>query len=253
MHFDVDMMWVIAVLLCSLRLAALLLLTPVLQALSLPMQVRVLLILALSLSLVTGMHLTPTYLPTDVPGLMLASMTELMVGGLMAFGIFSAFAAFSFAGNALDLQMGFSIANVFDPVTKSQSPVIATLFGLVAVALFFAADGHHTLMRGVAYSLEHVPLGAAMPAVSPAAVAKQFGSIFSLGLMLAAPPLFCLFLVEICLAVLSRNLPQLNIFVLSVPIKIAVGLLILTYVAQHMNSVAAKIFDSAFSFWETAL
>jgi flagellar biosynthetic protein FliR len=253
MNFEVNELWVTAVLLCSLRLAALLMMTPMLQAIGLPVRIRVLFILALSVSLVSGMHLTPANIPTDLHSLILSGITEVMVGSLMAFGIFAAFAAFSFAGNALDIQIGFNIANIYDPVTHSQSPLIASLLGMVAVALFFTMNAHHTVLRGVAYSLEHIPLGALLSPPAPAALVKQFGSIFSLGLMLAAPPLFCLFLVEICLAVLSRNLPQLNIFLLSVPIKIAVGLSVLAFVAGHFGSVATKIFDSLFGFWEEVL
>jgi flagellar biosynthetic protein FliR len=253
MTLDFNMTWVTAVLLCSLRLSALLLLTPILQALGLPVRIRVLLILLLSLTLVSSMHLVPAKLPSDLPSLFAAGANELMVGALMAFGIFVAFAAFSFAGNALDLQIGFSIANIYDSTTRSQSPLIAALFGMTAVALFFTMDAHHTVLRGVAYSLERIPLGAAMDAPSPAVLAREFGSVFTLGLMLAAPALFCLFLVELCLAVLSRNLPQLNIFMLSIPLKIAIGLSILAYVAGHFGAVASKAFAGIFTFWERAL
>jgi flagellar biosynthetic protein FliR len=253
MTLDFNTAWVTAVLLCSLRLSALLLLTPVFQATNLPARVRVILILMLAVALVGGMRLVPASLPSDLPEFFSAAANELIVGALMAYGIFAAFAAFSFAGNALDFQIGFSIANIFDPVTRTQSPLIASLFGMVGVALFLTLDAHHVMLRGVAYSLEQVPLGAALHPLNLPALVKEFGSVFSLGLMLAAPPLFCLFLVEICLAVLSRNLPQLNIFMFSIPINIAVGLTVLALVTGHMGSVAKRIFESVFSFWEAAL
>lgn len=245
--------WIIAVLLCSLRLSALLLATPMLQALALPIRIRILLILILSISLVSGMRLAPVNANLDLATLIAAGAYEVMVGALMAYGIFTAFAAFSFAGNALDLQIGFNIANIFDPITRSQSPLIASLFGMLAVALFFTMDAHHTLIRGVAYSLERIPLGSAMQMPAPAELIRQFGSIFSLGLMLVAPPLFCLFLVDLALAVLSRNLQQINILMLSVPIKIAVGLSVLAYMAGQIGSIAEKIFSTVFLFWESVL
>jgi len=245
--------WVTAVLLCSLRLSALLLMTPIWQAMNLPVRVRVLLVLTLAVSLVAGMRLSPVHAPTDLFALLKAGAGEVLVGGLMSFGIFVAFGAFSFAGNVLDLQIGFNIANIFDPLTRSHSPLIAALFGMVALALFFTMDAHHMLLRGLAYSLEQVPLGQMLELPGPAVLARQFGTVFSLGLMLAAPPLFCLFLVEICLAVLSRNLPQLNIFLFSVPVKIAVGMAVLAYVSGHFGSVTAKVFGTMFGFWEDVL
>ncbi|MFZ6756307.1 flagellar biosynthetic protein FliR [Undibacterium sp. Ji50W] len=253
MIFTASASWVTAVLLCSLRLAALLLMTPIWQALGLPMRIRVILVATLAFSLVSGMQLTPAAVPTDLFGLVMAGLGEVMLGALMAFGIFVAFAAFSFAGNCLDLQIGFNIANIFDPTTRSHAPLIAALFGMVALALFFTMDAHHTLLRGLAYSFEKIPLGQMLELPPPMLLARQFGTVFSYGLMLAAPPFFCLFLVEIGLAVLSRNLQQLNIFMLSVPIKIAVGLAVLAYVSGHFASVATKAFGSLFGFWEDML
>ena len=253
MALEFHVAWVTAVLLCSLRLSALLLLTPILQALGLPARIRVLLIVLLSISLVSGMQLAPASIPTDIPSLLGAGASEVVIGALMSFGVFVAFAALSFAGNALDLQIGFSIANIFDPITRSQSPLIAALFGMTAVVLFFTLDAHHLLLRGVAYSLERIPLGTAVVLPTPTTLAREFGRVFTLGLMLAAPVLFCLFLVELCLAVLSRNLPQLNIFFLSVPIKIVIGLSILAYMAGHFSALATKVFDGIFVFWERVL
>jgi len=245
--------WLISVLLCSLRLSALLMLTPILQAMGVPARIRVILILLISVSLVSGMHLAPNAPVTDIPALISAGLAEVTIGALMAFGVFAAFAAFSFAGNALDLQIGFSLANIFDPITRSQSPLLAAIFGMIAVALFFTMDAHHTLLRGVAYSFERVPLGGLVPLPSALIIAREFGSVFALGAALAAPALFCLFLVDLSLAVLSRNLPQLNILFLSTPIKIAVGLTILAYATSHFGAVAARTFDGIFTFWERVL
>lgn len=253
MTLDFNVAWVTAVLLCAMRLSALLVLTPVLQSMGMPVRVRLILILTLSLSLVSGMGLAPAVAMTDITAVIGAAINELLIGALMAFGIFTAFAAFHFAGSALDLQIGFNIANIFDPVTKSQSPLLASLFGMLAVMLFFTMDAHHAVLRGVAYSLERVPLGAAMAMPEPALVVRQFGTLFTFGLMLAAPLLFCLFLLELALAVLSRNLQQMNIFILSAPIKIAVGLVFLAMSAGHIGTVSKQIFDGIFTFWEAVL
>jgi flagellar biosynthetic protein FliR len=253
MHLAFDTAWLTAVLLCSLRLSTILMLTPVLQALGLPVRVRILIVLAFSVTLVSGPRGPMAAMPSDLPGLLAAGVNELLVGALMAYGIFAAFAAFSFAGNALDLQVGFNIASLFDPVTRSQSPLLASLLSMVAVALFFTMDAHHALLRGIGYSLERIPLGGPAPHPDAALLTRQFGIVFTLGLMLAAPILFCLFLVELALAVLSRNLQQMNVFVLGAPIKIAVGLTLMAVMAAHIGSVARRIFDSIFTFWEAVL
>ncbi|GAB2842781.1 flagellar biosynthetic protein FliR [Pseudoduganella ginsengisoli] len=253
MRLDFNAAWIAAVLLCSLRLSAVLMLAPPLQVMGLPVRVRMLFILALSVALVAALPPGPAPSPHDAPALLRAAAGELCTGALMGFGIHAAFAAFGFAGNALDLQTGFNIANLFDPVTHSQSPLLATLLGMVAVMLFFTLDMHHTLLRGFAWSLQRLPLGAPLPPPAPDAIVRQFGTLFTLGLMLAAPVLFCLFLLELALAVLSRNLPQMNIFVLGAPVKIAAGLALLAAMSGHIGTVARRVFDGVFDFWEAVL
>lgn len=253
MRLDFSIVWVTAVLLCALRLSTILLLAPFWQPLGLPARLRMLIILALSATLVSGTHAVPLVQPDNVATLMMAAINELMVGALMAFGVFTAFAAFAFAGNALDLQIGFNIANVFDPVTHSQSPLLASLFTMTAVMLFFSFDAHHTVLRGIAYSLDRIPLGGPVPRPDLADLGRQFGIVFTLGLTLAAPVMFCLFLVELAMAVLSRNLQQLNIFVLGTPIKIMLGLMLLATLAPQFGQTGRRIFDAIFAFWQAVL
>jgi flagellar biosynthetic protein FliR len=253
MSLEFKMGWVVALLLCSMRLSALLLSAPFLQVLGLPMRVRAFLVLALSACLVSTVGPTPAGLALDFSPLLAAAASELAIGALMAFALFAAFAAFSFAGNVLDLQIGFNIANLFDPITRRYSPLIASILGMVAVALFFSMGVHHAMLRGFAYSLEQLPLGSLISAPDPVLLARQFGTIFTLGILLAAPTVFCLFLVEIAIAVVSRNLQQMNVLLLATPIKIVVGMWVLAYSAGRMGPVAEKIFNSVFVFWEEAL
>jgi flagellar biosynthetic protein FliR len=253
MRVDFSTVWVTGVLLCALRVATVFMLAPFWQPLGLPVRVRVLIILALSATLVSATHTAPTAALASVPALLAAAVNELLVGALLAFGVFTAFAAFAFAGNALDLQIGFNIANVFDPITRSQSPLLASLFAMTAVVLFFTFDAHHAVLRGIAYSLERIPLGGPAPRPDVRALGRQFGIVFTLGLALAAPVLFCLFFVELAMAVLSRNLQQLNVFVLGTPIKIILGLVMLATLAPQFGQTARRIFDAIFGFWEAVL
>ena len=82
---------------------------------------------------------------------------------------------------------------------------------------------------------------------------RQFGLIFSFGLLLAAPVLFCVYLVEVGLAVISRNLPQMNIFMISMPVKIVCGLLLLSLLTPRLAPLFDKIFGSIFHFWQEVL
>ncbi|WP_137939825.1 flagellar biosynthetic protein FliR [Chitinivorax sp. B] len=253
MHFLFDPRWATLALLCMMRLTGLLLLTPVLNGFSIPLRIRLFIVIGLSACLA---NISQDYsIPplTDIVSLILLCATELALGGLMAFGIFTAFAAFTIAGRLLDIQIGFSVGSLIDPITKRQSPALASLFDLFAILAFFVSNLHHTLIRGFAASLEHAPLGQSVLPISPALLIKQIGVMFSQGLALAAPVAFCLLLVELGLAVLSRNIPQLNIFVISMPIKIIAGLAMLSLTIRYLAPAISQIFNSIFTYWDALL
>lgn len=253
MALEIDPQWAFSVFLLSIRLGAFLALTPILSGASVPAPVRVLLVLGLTLFTVSALKIGPIAVPRDTTQIFLAAASEAAVGAILAFGIFAAFAAFSVAGKLLDIQIGFGIGSVFDPVTRRQAAVIATTFDLVAVTAFFAMDGHHALMRGIAYSLQQVPPGAFVSVLPLIPVAKQFGVMFSLGIALVAPVVFCLFLAEVGLAMLSRVMPQMHIFVFGIPVKIFVGLGVLVLSMSYIAPVMGKVFISIFTYWEDVL
>lgn len=253
MHLRLDPAWIVMVFLVSVRFGALFVLSPIFGSFRLPVQFRVLLVMALSAMMTFG---RPASLPTiDLAPLaiLVAAVSELAVGAVLAFGLFACFAVFQFAGKLLDVQMGFGIGNVFDPVTRAQSPMIGTLLNLVAVMLFFALDGHHLVIRGLAFSLEQIPPGGFFTDLSPAPVVAQFGVMFSLGLVLVAPVVFTLLLVDVGLGVMSRTMPQMNIFVLGIPVKIVVGLLMLFALSGHLGPVMGRAYQSVFVYWQRML
>jgi flagellar biosynthetic protein FliR len=209
------MPWITNVLLVSTRLSALLLMTPVLHAVPLPPTVRLLLVLGLSAALAMPLAATPPVL-SDLGGLLEAISRELAIGATLGLGVLMAFSGFALAGRLIDVQVGFGIAQVFDPLTRTQVPAITSAFSLAGVVFFFLVNGHHALLRGVAYSLRHFPAGqpwSLQDAAGP--VLQQAAGLFTLGFALAAPIVLCLLLVEFALGVVARNLPQVNMLVLS--------------------------------------
>lgn len=253
MAVGIDVGWMTLVLLASIRIGALFVLTPLFGAMPLPARFRVLLALMLAASLVAALG-TPTPAALEAarsPGaLLLAGLAEVAIGAAMAFGLFAAFAAFQFAGRLLDTQIGFSLGTVFDPVTRLQAPLLGSLLNLLGVVLFFALDGHQLLLRGIAWSLTSMPPGQWPRTWSPSTFLDQFGVMFIFGLTLAAPVIFALLLVDIGLGIASRTMPQLNIFTVGIPIKIAAGLLLFASTLAVMAPVMGRVFGTAFTFWQ---
>lgn len=253
--FPLSAAWLARTLLLSVRIGAVFLMTPLLGAASVPVTVRVLIVLGLAAAMasfgpVAGSSAPDAQIFTlDHPGAVLqAAATELALGLTLAVGIHLAFAAVAVAGRVVDIQVGFGLGQVLNPQTNEQLPVLTTLFNQAGVVVFFLVNGHHALMRGIAYSLERFPLGQPWPIEAGyAPIMKQVGGLLGLSFALMAPVVFCIFMVELSLGVLSRNLPQINMLTLGIPVKIIVGLIALslwfTGIGPAMNRVYASIYE----------
>jgi flagellar biosynthetic protein FliR len=241
--------WLLGTLLTSVRLGALLLMSPLFSLGRLPARINVLLVIGLSAAINTIVHQYPTLDVAGVEQLLPAMLRELAVGALMAFGIHCAFAALSFGGRILDLQMGFGVANLVNPSTNEQAPLLGMLLLSVAVMTFFLVGGHHWIARGFVQSFTWFPLAAPIKSISLDAVVRQFGMMFSLGFILVSPIVAILLLLDVAMAIATRTMPQMNLFMLSMPIKIAIGLIVLALIAPHFETIFARIFNGIFDYW----
>lgn len=244
-----DMAWLVAVFLVSLRLGALFLIAPGFGTMRMPMIFRVILTVGLAAALAgaLGPHAAPA--PDTALGLLASGLAEVAVGGLLGFGLVAAFGAFAVAGRAMDMQIGFGLANLIDPTSRTQSPQLGTLLNLFALAVFFGLEGHHALIRGLAASFETIPPGSGLAGIGAGALAAQFGIAFSAGLAFAAPVIAFLLLIDLGLAVMSRAMPQMNVYFVALPLKIFAGLLMLALSLPHAAPVMNRIFSSVFEFW----
>ncbi|MDM0122179.1 flagellar biosynthetic protein FliR [Variovorax arabinosiphilus] len=243
--------WIAGVSLVALRVAATFLMTPVFYAMPMPATVRMLLVAGMSLAIASGLGFAPA-LWSGWAAYLSAAMTEIGIGLTLGLGVLLAFGAFAVAGQLLDVQLGYGIAQIIDPVTSRPVPILTTAFSYLAVLVFFLVDGHHALLRGVAFSLERFPVGEPWPlsqAFGP--LLKQTTGLFSLGFALAAPVVFCLLLVEFVLGVVSRNLPQMNMFAMGFPVKILVGLVALSVWFAGIGGVMTRVYSSIATTWES--
>jgi flagellar biosynthetic protein FliR len=236
--------------LLALRVAAVLLMTPVFYAVPLPNMVRALLVVGLSVALAAGLPFQPA-VSMAWQDLLQTAIREVALGATLGLGILLAFGAFAVAGQLLDVQLGFGIAQIVDPVTKRPVPILTSAFGYLAVLMFFLINGHHALLRGIGYSLERFPIGTPWSvAGSVAPVMKQAAGLFSLGFAVAAPVVFCILLVEFALGVVGRNLPQMNMFTMGIPVKIIAGLVALSLWFMGVGGVLTRTYASITSTWE---
>lgn len=250
MFLSTEVSWLLTALLVSLRLGVVMIMTPVFASVAMPVNVRFLLVLALSVCLVSGLDPAVVADVAASPGgLALAAANELVVGGLLAFALFTGFAAFQFAGRIMDIQMGFGVAGLIDPATRNRAPLLGTILNMMAVLTFFLVGGHRLLLRGLAFSLERIPPGSRLTSLPIASVIEQFGSMFVYAAVLAAPVMTVILLVDIALAMMARTMPQMNVFIIGLPLKIFVGLVVFAISLEFIGPAFSLVFDGVFASW----
>ena len=252
MTLRIDLAWLTATLLLSARIAAAAMLTPVFGPAEIPGPVRVFIALGLAAFLILAV---PVSMPpiADATDLAVATLGELLLGASLAFGFLVAYAATQVAGRVLDVQLGYGAASVLNPTTQTPAPLIGSVLGMAAIAVFLALDGHHVLIRALALSVEHYPPGSLAFELDVAEHLKFSGVMFTFGLALAAPVMLSLLLSDIALAVMSRSMPQLNVFVLSFSVKIVLGLIGLAVSVKFAGAVLTSLFESTWRFWEVVV
>lgn len=232
------LLWWHTLLLASVRLSVGIAMTPIFSAFSVPVMSRLIIVLALSsLAVPLAMARGAASLPADGGALFQALGNELAIGLLIAVGVHAAFAIMTTAGRLVDIQMGFSLGAVLDPVSKGHSAVMATGMNLLGVVAFFVSQAHHLLLAGVFQTFELLPLGQPISVGGWFAVAHGAGAMFALGLALASPVVVALLLADVVVAVVSRNLPQMNVLFLSIPIKVLLGLFVMAVAVRFMGPV----------------
>ena len=251
--FGITIDWLIAVLLFATRLGMVLFLTPLMGSVGVPKRIRVLVAFSLAVALVSGMEWPGVKGIHDMSGMLVAFVGELLWGGVLAFGLQAAFAAFMIGGRVVDMQVGFGLASLLDPVSRTQSPLLGSLYQMYAIAWFLAIDGHLAVVEGLVRSVELVPLGVVPTELPMAAMLGVFGMLCSLGVVLFGAAIVCLLLIDVGMGVASRVMPQANVFMLSIPIKAMSGLLLLMMSAVYAQPVMRRIFTEVFKYWDVVL
>lgn len=239
------------VLLVSARVGMLFIAAPVFGAIPLPRMAKVLAVLAFGAALYFSVPVQFSLVtPLDYA---LALFNEVLIGGVIATGLFIGFSAFHFAGRLLDMQIGLGFASMFDFATKSHAPLLGMLLTMLATVVFFAADGHLAIFQMLHQSLLHFPPGSGFGQMQIGALLAQFATCFSFGFVMVAPVVLALLLVDIAMSMMSRTMPQMNVFIVSLAVKVWLGLMAFAISVQFSAGLMRRVFESIYRTWEMVL
>lgn len=238
-----------ALLFTMVRVGAAFVAAPVFGAVSVPLNVRILLTAAIG---ILSMNAVPIAVPGEVFALatFLAVAAEVLVGLALGFILQIAFAAPLVASEVIGVSMGLSFATAINPQTGQSTPALGQFLTILLTLLFLAVDGHLVLVELVIRSYELLPPGQAWLTPGKLQNIALFGGYaFLAGLLLALPVGFLLLCLNIVVGMLSRSAPALNLFAIGIPASLAMGVLALLVgmpaMGDYMLVIVREALDAA--------
>ena len=221
-----------AYLLVLTRVTGIFVIAPFFGSLNIPAHIRVGTAVAFSFVL---FPIVDSYGPVSAPDNVFlyaaAAAGELFVGWLIGFVAYVTFSAIHFAGKVMDMQVGFAMVNVMDPTSGQQIPLIGSFLYNLAIIILLVTNGHHMILAALVESFRTVPIAGLEPNISMALLIANFtNGIFLTGMKIAMPITFALLLTNVGLGILARTMPQMNIFVVGIPMQLMIGITVLSMV-----------------------
>jgi flagellar biosynthetic protein FliR len=215
------------------RIMALLSTAPVLGEGMVPIPVRALLAMVLSFLMLPLTKSASMPDPFSLHGVVVM-IEQAVIGGVLGLALQFAMAVISMLGFLASSQIGFSMAQMNDPVNGMASDVVSILLSLVAILVFFAVDGHLVLTAVLGQSFKAWPVGGGYGPLLLQTVALNLGWVFSAAVLLALPIVFSTMVVQIGFGFLNRVAPSLNLFSLGFSLVTMFGLMMLVQVVRFI-------------------
>jgi flagellar biosynthetic protein FliR len=200
---------------------------PVFSNAAIPVRIKLVLGLAISVAIAPAVGPMPDVVPGSGAGILIL-LGQVVIGMTLGFAMQLAFAAADLAGELCGLQMGLGFANFYDPTSSANSAVLSQFFGIVTTLIFLAGNGHLMVLGALTQSFQTIPVSATMlSAASLTQVAEWGALVFRYGLFMALPLIVAMLVANLALGVLTKAAPQLNIFAVGFPLTIFSGFVVL--------------------------
>ncbi len=236
------------------RVAALLFLMPVFSSTTVPRRIKAAVVLVISVMLTPVVPWNAAMLPSSPLGYLLLGVSELMAGMTLALMMRLIFAGLQTAGQMVSIQMGFSVANVMDPISGTQSPILAHFAYIFALLLFLVTDGHLVIIRYLYQSFELLGPGRFAAASSLMEIMTEMTrDMFVLSIKILAPVMVVLLFAQVALGILAKMVPQINMLIVSFGINIALGLFFMGLTMQFFWPVLGRYIERCFRFMPVAM
>lgn len=217
-------LYILHVLVISIRVGSTLLFAPIWGYPGMPQYLRIMLVF----SIAVGISVVTPFAPQAYSNPALVLPTEFLIGMLLSMGIRIAFAGLHLGGQMVGYHLGFSSVQSIDPQTQNRSTLMSGYLTMLGYVLLLASNQHHTIFRALADSYRAFPIGVSVTTGQWFnALIDASKQIFIIGWKIALPVFIATFLLEVTFGFIARMQPQINTMVVTAPLKILVGLVVL--------------------------
>lgn len=198
----------------------------------------------LSFSIISGINYQVVLEINNNYMLVYSVISEIMSGVILGFIANMIFDFIRMAGGYMDIQIGLSMMNMLDPSSETTSTPFSNLSYFISMVIFFIIDGHHLLIKCLIQSFKVVNIGQNIVFQDTfSVVLDAFREYFVVGVKIAIPLVLIIIITDLCMALVSRTVPAINVMILGMPVKMVVGLL--TFIA--LLPIMIKIVSYAFN------
>lgn len=176
---------------------------------------------------------------------------EAITGMALGLALYACDAIITFAGTLIDLYIGFSMAQEYNPVTQQQNSVTGTMFDNMVMLMLLTTNMYHYIIKAICDTFVLMPVGCIVPQWDHLyqAVLSYVTNLFLLGFRISLPMFACMFVMNAVLGIMAKVAPQMNMFAVGMQIKIIVGLIVimltlflLPYVADFLATEMKTFF-----------
>lgn len=217
--------WISSFLLPLFRIAAVLMVMPIIGTQLVPQRVRLYLALAITLVLMPVLPPMPHVDALSLQSILLIA-EQIIIGAMLGFSLQLFFHIFVFAGQLVSMQMGLGFASMMDPATGVSVPVLGQFLLMLVTLLFLAMNGHLVVFEVLAESFVTLPVGQTLEIGHYAILVGRLSWVIGAALLLVLPAISALLVINIAFGVMTRAAPQLNIFTIGFPLTLVMGLII---------------------------
>lgn len=244
---DVDIVAFEYFILVFARLASMIAFSPILGSGTVPVTVKTGFSFLLSIIVFPIVSRSFPVLPESTAAFWILVGREVMIGILIGVVGNLMFSAVQLSGQIFGMQVGFGIVNVIDPMSDEQISILGQFEFIIAILLFLSINGHHVLIRIIAESYQIIPMDAFVFSENLGySMIGWLSKMFIIAFKIGMPIIFTLLLVSVSMGLLARTVPQMNVFIVGLPIQIFVGLFVMGASLALMTYLLRGYFDMMF-------